>query len=60
MALRIKHYSVRFGEIEDWCINKYICMKRPKFEKVFKKSQYKEALAFAKEHNSEVEWLLIF
>jgi hypothetical protein len=60
MALRVKYYSVRFGELEDWCINKYICTKRPKFEKVFKKSQYKEALEFANKHNSKVEWALHF
>jgi len=53
--MKVVSYSVRYGQLEKWCINKYICTKRPKFEKVFKSSQYKEAVEFAKKHNSKVE-----
>jgi pterin-4a-carbinolamine dehydratase len=53
--LKVKSYEVRYGNLEDWCVNKYICVKRKKLVKVFKRNEYAKAKAFADKVNSEVE-----
>jgi hypothetical protein len=55
MAITVKHWEVRFGELEDWCINKYICTKRKKNVMKFKKSELEKAKKFAQDNNSKVE-----
>lgn len=55
MSLQVKHYEVRFGELEDWCINKYICTKRKKNVIKFKKNDLEKAKDFAKQMDSKVE-----
>ena len=53
--LKVKSYEVRYGDLEEFCINKYICAKRKKLVKVFKRNEYQKAKAFADKVNSEVE-----
>jgi pterin-4a-carbinolamine dehydratase len=53
--LKVKSYEVRHGDLEEWCVNKYTCVKRKKLVKVFKRSEYQKAKAFADKVNSEVE-----
>lgn len=60
MGLKVKHFEVRFGEEENWCVNKYICMKRKKNMMKFKKGELEKAKEFAKQQNSEVEVVWVF
>jgi hypothetical protein len=55
MAITVKQWEVRFGELEDWCINKYICTKRKKNVMKFKHNELDKAKEFAKQNNSKVE-----
>ena len=53
--MKVKSYEVRYGGLEDWCVNKYICVKRKKLVKVFKRNEYQKAKAFAEKNDSIVE-----
>jgi hypothetical protein len=55
MGLKVKYYEVRYGALVKWCVNKFICVERPKLVKVFKRNEYAKALDFASKVNGKVE-----
>jgi hypothetical protein len=55
MALKVKAFEVRHGDMETWCVDRFNCVKRPKNVKRFKRGEYEKAKDFAEKNKSKIE-----